>query len=423
VRIRLPIALLACAALLAGCSAPPDSIDVSGRVVDETVAVSAPPLAVPSTAPGANGQAQVAQRSQVPTVAAFLGLGRAARVAELNVGVGARVSAGQQVARLDDRALSAAIEAARAARRAARAQLDVLGVKLEDVDEARSTIRGNRSDVRSAIAKLEKTQDELVGKLEAAKVQRARVVATLKKLPPAGTKPPSGTPTPPPGAVPSRAKLEAALKKLDAGIAKLETALAKVDAGLATARTGLGQLESASAQTSDAEETLTTVQRVAKAALDGRDAAITLAEVQRDLATLTSPVDGVVVGTVQAGESVMGGAPVVLVRPSSRSAVDVWVTPETAARLRLGGKASVRIDSRPGTSYPATVTAIGPRALFPPTWLSTTEVHLTRARPVRVTLTDRTAALPPGTPADVRLTLGTQRSQTERGQEGTTDEP
>ena len=106
--------------------------------------------------------------------------------------------------------------------------------------------------------------------------------------------------------MPDRGQLEGALKKLDAGIAKLEAALAKVEAGLKQARSGLGKLESASAQTSDAKQTLTGVQKVARAALDGRDAAIALAEAQRDLAVLRAPADGVVVATVEAGEAVDG---------------------------------------------------------------------------------------------------------------------
>jgi hypothetical protein len=35
--------------------------------------------------------------------------------------------------------------------------------------------------------------------------------------------------------------------------------------------------------------------------------------------------------------------------------------------------------------------------------VATSEVHLTRAVPVRVTLSDEGVYLPPGTPADVRM--------------------
>jgi len=108
------------------------------------------------------------------------------------------------------------------------------------------------------------------------------------------------------------------------------------------------------------------------------------------------------------GESVVAGAPVVSIRPDGFSAVDAYLPPDNLGGLRPGDSALVEIDSHPGQSHSATVTFVGVRAVYPPSWVSTTEVHMTRALPVRVTLDDASVVLPPGTPADVTIEPGSK---------------
>jgi hypothetical protein len=52
------------------------------------------------------------------------------------------------------------------------------------------------------------------------------------------------------------------------------------------------------------------------------------------------------------------------------------------------------------------ITLIGDRADYPPTAFATDEVHLTRAVPVRLTLTSSSGqgqSLPPGSPVDIEI--------------------
>ncbi len=322
--------------------------------------------------------------------------------------MGDRVSAGDVVARLDDTALVAAIDSARASRRVALAQVGVLGARLDDIADARSTIAENRSTVRDAIAKLTRTRADLVGKLASAKKQLAELRALqrkLKRVPPGSTPPPGAVP---PGGLPDPREVAAGIAKLEAAIQQLEGGIAKIDSGLAQARTGLAKLNDASATTADARAALRSVRTVARVAADGTAVAIRLAEAQRDLAVLRSPVAGVVVTALRDGESVVSGAPVVSIRPDAASAVDVYLPPERIDGLTVGDSALVEIDSHPGLQHPATVSLIGVRAVYPPSWVSTTDVHMTRALPVRVTLDDPSVVLPAGTPADVTIRPGTK---------------
>jgi multidrug resistance efflux pump len=327
------------------------------------------------------------------------------RISSVAVSVGDEVQAGDVLATLDARVLDAAVEAARARRRAVRAQVGVLDARLDDLEDARSTIAENRVTVRDTISELEQTRADLRDRAVAARAERARIAALLDALPKPGSSPTSPTPLPPGVSPPDPAQLRAALAKLDAGIAQLDAAIAKLDRGLDQARSGLARLEDASARTSDARVALRSVRRVARAGLEGSDAAVALAEASRDLTVLRSPLDGVVIEVAPSGASLPAGSPVAVVRPRDATRVDVWVTPEVATEIAVGDRAAVHIDSRPGEAFAAAVTSVGSRALFPPSWIATTEEHLTRAVPVRVTLEDSAAVLPPGTPADVTISL------------------
>lgn len=414
-RIIAAAVLIAAAGVLSACSGPGSGVVASGRIADDLITVGAPLMPVPTASIPSTASASA--RSRPGTVTALVGLGQALRVSAVETKVGDRVVVGQPVARLDDTALAAAVEAAQAARRAALARIGVIGARLDDVAAARSTIAETRTTVRDAIAQLTSTRAELVAKRAGARAQLTAVrtqLATLealqrrlRQLPPPGSRPPTGAVppgTPDPATVAAGiARLRAAEKMLVNGIGQLDAGISKIDAGLSQARSGLARLGDASASASDARSTLLGIRRVGRVASEGTAIAVDLARLQRDLAVLRSPVAGVVVDIVNAGESVVPGAPVATIRPIAASSVDVYLPPDAAARVKTGASATVRIDSRPGQTYAATVSRVGARALYPPSWMSTTETHMTRAIPVRVTLEDASATLPAGTPADVSI--------------------
>lgn len=390
------IAALAAASLLVSACAPATkTIEASGRVVDDAVTVSMPTLPVPSPVIGA-----ASARSRTATAVALVGLGRAQRIESVGVAVGDTVSAGQKVAQLDDAMLIADEGAARAAAKAARAQVDVLDARLGDVADARATIAETRATVSAAITKLTKTRAELTATLATARAQRAKLQAILDAMTgnPGPGKPPTGTV--PPGPTPNPDAIRAAIARLDAGIAKMTDGLAKIDAGLAKARTGLARLSTASATTADARSTLRRVRALAREAVHVRDAAVALTVTRRDLAAVSAPAAGTVIAVCSAGEALAPGAPLVTIRPTQAASVEVWLAPEKARRLSLGDGASVRTDG-PTAPLRATVSRIGVRAVYPPSWVATTDVHMMRAILVRVTLDDSSAPLHPGVPADV----------------------
>jgi len=421
-RTALTLAAALCCVALAGCSAGPS--EFAGRVVDDTVAVQIPSTTMPSVnldagfAPTAPSGTTPPQRSGVATAVALTRVGSFARVESVAVQPGDEVRAGDEIARLDSRAAAANVAVAKATLASARAQVGTLDDAIDTVASNRSTLATKRGQIDDAAAQLTSTRAQLAAQLAELKVLLARIEALgagggRPPVPPGGvptgTVPP-GTPPPgtlPPGGIPDPAQVRA-------GIAKLTAALAKIDAGLAKVASGRAKLSSAGAKLSDARVQLTDLRRLARAGVDGAKVGVQVAEYQRSLAVLRSPVDGTVVRVVAVGDVLAPGATAAEIRRSGPPRVTTWIAPEQLADIEVGTQVEVSADWFPtGVSdgrgpispIPGRVTSIGTRAEYPPTSFATSEIHLTRAIRVEMTLSPSAEqpALPPGTPVDVRF--------------------
>jgi len=287
--------------------------------------------------------------------------------------------------------LDLGVEQAKASARRTAADIDVVEVNLD-------TLAGKTADLNTAKAQI----DDALAMLRS---QRARVAADLaaaKKmlasLPPGGS-PPSvpgtGTPPVPPngGGPPIDPRVL---------IAKLTEALAKIDAGIAKATTAKAKLATGRAQIADARMQLRDARELLTLSSDAAELGILLAEAKRAQATVVSPVSGLVLDAEPAGTVVMANAPLVRIRPDRPVKVDTYLTADQAARLPVGSNASVTSDSFPGRTFGGTVTHQAADYEYPPTAFPTSEVHMTRAVRVEVTVPVG-SDLPPGTPVDVSI--------------------
>jgi multidrug resistance efflux pump len=407
----IAVSLVASLALatLSGCATGAAPRDIAGKVVDDTVVLQVPALPMPSVdldagfTPGAATVGSAgARRSAVATAVAFTGLGSVVRVSSVSAKTGENVGAGQEIARLDSAALDANVAIAKANRATARAQVGVLGDALDAVALNRSTLASKRAQINNAAAQLTTTRAKLAAQLAELKALLAKIEAARGSggRPPGRVPPGGGSPggTSPPGTLPDPAKLRA-------GIVQLTAALAKIDAGLAKVSAGRTQLASASAKLADARTQLKDLRVLARIAADAAEVGVRLAEYQRELAVLRSPVDGVVVSVVAVGEVLSPGATVAVIRRREASRVTTWIAPEGLGSLRVGSSAEVRADWLSADTLRGRVSSVGTRAEYPPTSFATSEIHLTRAIPVEVTLTGTAdqPALPPGAPVDVRF--------------------
>lgn len=406
------IAAFACVALM-GCSAD-DSLH-AGKVVDDVVEVQAPALPVPSvdsdagfaTGSGSSSAGGMSgSRSTASTAVALTGLTNVVRVTSIAVKTGDRVSAGTEIARLDSRSLDANVAVAKAKLSTSRAQAGLLSETLDTLASSRSTLASKRSQIDDAANQLTSTRAKLAAQLSELEALLAKVEAMgggTQRPPGAGSALPvrPGS-TPPQGTLPDP-------KQLRAGIAKLTAALAKLDAGLVKVDSGRAKIASASAKLTDARGQLKDLRRLALVGVDGAEVGVQVAEYQRQLAVVRAPVDGVVVSVSSVGDVLAPGAPIADIRRSGAPRVTTWLAPDALGGVRVGTPVEVRADWFPGGPgslvIQGRVTSISARADYPPTSFTTSEIHLTRAIPVEMTLSDTAdqPALPPGTPVDVRF--------------------
>lgn len=116
---------------------------------------------------------------------------------------------------------------------------------------------------------------------------------------------------------------------------------------------------------------------------------------------IVSPVDGVVLVKVhETGESVMAGAPVVVVGDTKDRWVKVFVPAGIINRIRVNDEATLAFDGTSQT-YRGRVRSISPKAEFTPRNVQTPEERVTQNFAVKIALDDVDARVHPGVDADV----------------------
>lgn len=413
-RVIVAVVCTAVTLSLAGCAGPARTIQVVGTVDDTTDTVSMPNLAAPAvnldagfasaSNTGTTDPAAASAAGTASTTATTYGFASTWMIAKVAVKQGDSVRAGQVVATVDTRALAAQLKAAKADRRVAADQLDVLDANLadlagkaDDLAKAKKTVQAAIRTLTRTLSTLKKAQPQLI----AARADLARQLASAKDLlahyPPV---PPPGMPTPDQLRA-AISKLSAAIAGLDAKLAQIRIAVPKLTSGLAKARTALSTMDTATAKLSDARSTLRDVRRLAGIAADSADVPVALAQVQLDRAVLTAPSAGVVTDIAAVGDQLAPGATVASIRPAQPEPVTAWLSPAQRAQVCVGDRAHISGDWMPaGSSVPATLVSIAPTMEYPPSSTTTDETHLTRAVKVRFTTT---AALPPGAPVEISL--------------------
>ena len=436
---------LACSLGLTACQRGADTIDATGRVLADNVTVQAPALDVPGIS---GGMARV--------VSVQVRLGDEVKAGEVlarfdDAVLAARVALAKRdaaVAKAQVKAIDAAIDTTHDSERdlrgkrrevtdgiakATRARKELVK-KLAEVRESSAklprqlaTVEKNLRELKPKLAEVEKNLAELKPKLAGVEQQLAEVTRALDELPPDA----------PPGVreqlEQAKAQLTAAKTPLTAGIKQLTAARTQLTAGIKQLTTARGTIKAGVEQLKKGEKQLTkglaTIDTNVRKARDGlkkiddglrkiADAraglkrartlaviaaadttGVDAANVAKRQAVVRAPSDGVITAIAQAGAVLAPGATVATIaRPAT--VVTTWLAPEEVADVCVGDAATVALGSLPAPAS-GRLSRILPGATYPPSYHTTDRVHLTRAVPVEITVD---AALPPGVPADIRLT-------------------
>jgi HlyD family secretion protein len=269
-------------------------------------------------------------------------------VSEILVEVGDSVEAGDVLLSLDTAGLESYRIQAEAGVEAARATLQ----ELED--------QPSEADRLIAQAAL----DEANSKQDAAEAELALLLASYA---------PSNPPT-----------AERHLAEANVEIAKAEAQLAQAQFNRVDAGARSGEIEAA------------------EAALAGAEASLSLVDLQIEMKTLSSPIDGVVGEIlVHVGETASPGAPLIQVHELSDLRLTVYVPESRVAQLEVAAQVTVMVDAYPDLVWIGHIERIADQAQFTPSNVQTVEERVKLVFAVEIALEDLSGRLKPGMPADV----------------------
>lgn len=283
-------------------------------------------------------------------VDAQLGFKTPGRVVERTVDEGARVEAGQLLARLDDAELACELSLR-------RAELDAVSAALAELEAGtrRQEIAAVEAALRSAEAERERAQLEFRRQQE---LRDSDAVAARE--------------------------FEAAQAQVRVAAARV----AEIEQRLALLREGPRPETIAQARA-----------RVAQAR-----AAVGLAETRLGNARLESPLSGVVLEKhAEPGEFVAAGAPVLTVADTSRVWLRAYLNQTDLGRVKLGQTVEVRTDSFPEKTYPGVVGFIASEAEFTPKTVQTTKERVKLVFRIKIDVANPAGELKAGMPGDVFL--------------------
>lgn len=132
------------------------------------------------------------------------------------------------------------------------------------------------------------------------------------------------------------------------------------------------------------------------------EAQLKLVNQQIEEATVTSPLDGIVLRKLrQQGEFAMIGAGLVEIADLSEMEIRIYISENELGLVKHGDQLSIKIDSHPDKVFNGTVSWISPKAEFTPKNVQTKEARANLVYAVKLTVPNPDGILKIGMPADV----------------------
>lgn len=145
----------------------------------------------------------------------------------------------------------------------------------------------------------------------------------------------------------------------------------------------------------------------ARANHEGAAARVSTARERLGYATLLAPISGVVLTkSVEPGEQVAAGTPVVTLGDLNRCWLKGYIAETDLGRVKLGQRVRVTTDGHPGRIFEGRVSFISSQAEFTPKSVQTEKERVKLVYRVKITLSNPGMELKPGMPADAEIELG-----------------
>jgi len=144
--------------------------------------------------------------------------------------------------------------------------------------------------------------------------------------------------------------------------------------------------------------------KIAKAQLKQAEAVLSTAKIQQSYATITSPVDGVVLSLpLSVGEVASPGTALAVVGKLSALDLTIYVDEREFGKVKVGQEATISVDAFAGKRFSGKVIQIASEAEFTPQNVQTKEQRTSLVFGVIVSVENPDGDLKPGMPADAIL--------------------
>lgn len=133
-------------------------------------------------------------------------------------------------------------------------------------------------------------------------------------------------------------------------------------------------------------------------------ASLELANTRLGWAELASPLNGyILVKSAEEGENVLVGAPVFTAVDLNNVWVTAYINETDVGKVKLGQKATVKIDAFPHKSYNGWISYISQQEEFTPKYIQTTTERVKLVYRIKVRVDNSSLELKPGMPADAYI--------------------
>jgi multidrug resistance efflux pump len=147
-------------------------------------------------------------------------------------------------------------------------------------------------------------------------------------------------------------------------------------------------------------------QKLRDAELRQARAMLELARARLNYATLTSPVNGLVVArAAEPGEVAAAGATILSVGDMDKVWFEGFIPAPFLAKVKYGQEADIVIDALPQKKFSGTLSFISPKAEFTPKTVETYKERVTLVYRVKISLTNKNFELKQGMPAEAVIQL------------------
>jgi HlyD family secretion protein len=195
---------------------------------------------------------------------------------------------------------------------------------------------------------------------------------------------------------------KANIEQLQVQIESTNRNLKKVKELLQTGAANQSQLD----DLTDKKRTTEAQLEFANKSLESQAAMVSLANIRRGYAVLSSPVKGKVISRqYQPGEIVMPGSPVLTLADLDNLKIRVFLPEIFLGKVKLGQDVAIQVDSYPGKDIPGKIDYIADQAEFTPKNVQTKQERVKQVFAVKIACSGKDGVLKPGLPCDVIIPL------------------